>query len=113
LKGYYILEELDSTIFRRIYTGNRFKQFIKRDGFWYSPKDEVNNKYIPVNEYFKTDIELEKEAVIEYYKQNSTQEIEKATGIIIYIPELPESEKAKYVSFIEDWEEASDNESSP
>jgi hypothetical protein len=52
---------------------------------------------------------LEKEAVIEYYKRNSIQEIEKATGIIIYISELPESEKVKYISFIEDWKEVSDN----
>jgi hypothetical protein len=72
LKGYYVLEELDSTALRRTYAGNRLKQFVKRDGFWYSPKDEVNNEYIPANKYFKTDIELEKEAVIEYYKQNST-----------------------------------------
>jgi hypothetical protein len=113
LKGYYILEELNSTIFRRIYTGNRLKQFIKRDGFWYSPENEVDNEYIPVNKRFKTDTELEKETVTEYYKRNSIQEIEKATGIIIYIPELPESEKAKYISFIEDWEKASDNRSFP
>ena len=71
MKEYYILEELNSIVFRRIYTGNRFKQFIKRDGFWYSPENEVNNKYIPVNKYFKIDIELEKKAVIEYYKRNS------------------------------------------
>jgi hypothetical protein len=113
LKGYYILEELNSTILRKIYTGNRLKQFIKRDGFWYSPKDKVDNKYISINECFKTNTELEKKAVIKYYKRNSTQKIEKATGIIIYISELPESEKAKYISFIEDWEEVSDNRSSP
>jgi RNase H-like domain found in reverse transcriptase/Integrase zinc binding domain len=109
LKGYYVLEELDGTALRRTYAGNRLKQFVKRDGFWYSPEDEVDNEYIPANERFKTDAELEKEAVAEYHERNSTQEIEKATGVVVRVPELPESERAKYVSFAEDWEEVSDN----
>ena len=58
---------------------------------------------------FKIDIELEKEAIIEYYKRNSTQEIKKATSIIIYILELPELEKVKYISFIKNQKEVSNN----
>jgi hypothetical protein len=34
-------------------------------------KNKVNNKYIPINKYFKTNMELEKEILIEYYKRNN------------------------------------------
>ena len=56
-------------------------------------------------------IELEREVVIKYYKQNSIQEIEKATGIIIYIPELLELERVKYISFIKNQKEVFNNKS--
>jgi hypothetical protein len=112
LKGYYVLEELDGTALRRTYAGNRLKHFVKREGFWYSPEDQVDYEYTPANERFKTDAELEKEAIAEYHERNSTQEIEKATGVIVRVPELSKSERAKYVSFAEDWEEASDGDES-
>ena len=113
LKGYYVLEELDGTELRRTYAGNRLKQFVKRKGFWYSSEDHVGPEPKPANERFKTDSELEREAIEEYNELNSTQEIEKATGVIVRVPALPESERAKYVSFAEDWKEASDEGGAP
>jgi hypothetical protein len=105
LKGSYVLEELDGTLLRRTYAGNRLKQFVKRDQYWYSFDDEVEGP-TPEEVEFRTDAELEDEAAAEFYARTTTQEIEKDTGIIVRVPELPESEKGKYVRFEEDWNDA-------
>ncbi len=98
--GYYVLAELDGTPIRRTYAGNRLKRFVKRKNYWYSPDDEV---FEPTGQEpsssYRTNDELEQEAIDEYNARNSTQEIEKSTGVIVRVPELPESERAKYVAF--------------
>jgi hypothetical protein len=100
LSGYYVLTELDGTLIRRTYAGNRLKRFVKGKGYWYSPDDEVfeptSNE--PSSSYRMND-GLEQEAIDEYNAKNTTQETEKSSGVIVRVPELSESERAKYVVF--------------
>jgi hypothetical protein len=67
-----MLKELNRTKLRRIYTRNRLKQFVKRKGFWYSSKDYIKLEPKLVNERFKTNSKLKREAIKEYNKLNST-----------------------------------------
>jgi len=109
LLGYYVLTELDGTILRRTYAGNRLKPFIQREGYYYSPDDEVFDADGAEGSQgggrinLRLDSQLEDEAIEEYYARNSTQEIEKATGVIVRVPErLSEAERAKYVVYSDD-----------
>jgi hypothetical protein len=63
----------------------------------------VREELEPVGYDFPTNAKLENEAVSDYYMGNTTQKIEKATGVVVKVPELPQSERSKYVSFREDW----------
>jgi hypothetical protein len=62
-----VLEELDGTPLRRTYAGNRLKRFIKREKYWYSLEDEVYNEPEPEESSFRTEAELEDDAIAEYY----------------------------------------------
>jgi hypothetical protein len=116
-----MLEELDRTQLRRIYTRNRLKRFVKRKNYWYSPEDNVPviPKSRPKSIEFKTNIKLEEETIKEFYKEyrtpeepeylETTQEIIKSTGTVVRILPLPESERDKYITFPEKWFEEESN----
>ena len=123
VKNTYVLEELDGTQLRRTYAGNRLKRFVKRKNYWYSPEDDVPvmPKSRSKGVEFKTDAELEEEAIKEFHEEyrtpeepeylETTQEIVKSTGAVVRVPPLPESERDKYIAFPEEWfEEESDGE---
>ena len=108
-KGSYVLEELDGTLLRRTYAGNRLKRFVKVKEYWYSPEDEVSAMPKSKGVKFRTDAELEDEAVKEFHEayetpeyQETTQEIVKSTGVVVWVPPLPESVRDKYVAFPEE-----------
>ena len=107
LKGYYLLSELDNTPIERSYMGNRLKKFVKRNGYWYSAKDKVEPLPAIADEP-ELNARAEKEATERYYtrlraRKETVQTVDK-NGAIVRVPELPESERSKYMRFPEDWD---------
>jgi len=110
-KGYYSLEELDGSEIRQTYAGNRLKRFVQRDGYWYSPEDEVSDLTDPGTGIpFRTGAELEEEAIQEFHEKNSALEAKRGPRVIVNLPGLSESEKAKYVAFSDSENEGSTEE---
>ncbi|KAF8855170.1 hypothetical protein BDZ45DRAFT_746823, partial [Acephala macrosclerotiorum] len=104
LKGSYLLEEVDGTAIRRSYAGNRLKKFVKRDGYWDSLDNGENEDAVESVDFNDDeDADAEEEATREFRDRQSTQEIEKGTGIVVRVPELSEAERDKYIRFPEDW----------
>ena len=56
-----MLEELDGTLVKRTYAGNRLKKFVKRDRYWYSPEDEDDITGEDVK--YKASVDKDKEIV--------------------------------------------------
>ncbi|KAF8848905.1 hypothetical protein BDZ45DRAFT_774423, partial [Acephala macrosclerotiorum] len=62
LKGSYLLEEVNRTAIRRLYTENRLKKFVKRDRYWDSLDNGENEdtiESIDFNDDENTDVEEE------------------------------------------------------
>ena len=108
LKGSYVLEELDGTLVKRTYAGNRLKKFVKRNCYWYSPEDEDDGVVEDVE--YETSADEEEEIVAAQQERETTQEIEKDTGVIVRVPLLSEAEKAKYIRYEDDWAETDEVE---
>jgi len=101
LKGSYVLEELDGTPLKGTYAGNRLKKFVKRDQYWYSPDDEEAG---PVEDADYEQQADEEDLPADQQNQETTQEIEKSTGIVVRVPLLSATEREKYVRYEEDWQ---------
>jgi hypothetical protein len=59
---------------------------------------------------FRIDAELEEEAVQEFHEKNSALEAKRGPRVIVSLPGLSESEKAKYGAFSDDENEESTEE---
>lgn len=113
--GSYVLEELDGTLIKRTYAGNRIKKFITRpkaeEKFWFSPDDSEDEAETYEVEYSPEDAFAEEEAAKEWHENGGTQEKEKETGVWVRVPQLSEEEKAKYVKFVDNDTDSDDDNS--
>jgi reverse transcriptase-like protein/integrase-like protein len=110
-KGYYILEELDGTLLRRSYAGNRIKRFVRRDEYWVavdsepdSPSVQKGSGTYQISRLDSSDCSSdrtsdEEESANKWRDTPGTQEIERQTGVIVRLTEMPESERSNYLSF--------------
>jgi hypothetical protein len=51
--------------------GINLNNLLKEIGFSTFFKSQVNNEYIFINKYFKTNIKLKEKVIIKYYKRNN------------------------------------------
>ena len=109
LKGSYVLEELDGTLVKRTYAGNRLKKFVKRNRYWYSPEDEDDGVVEDVE--YEASVDEDEETEATQQERETTQEIERDTGVVVRVPMLSDAEKAKYIRYEEDWAEVDEVES--
>jgi len=125
LKGYYFLEELDGTLIRRSYQANRLRRFVKREGYWYSPDDKVEDSRVEPNAD-DLNASAEQTATVEYHarhadngegplisatglritssSEESQMDEEDAQRFVVEVQELPYSERIHYTVYPSDEE---------